>query len=144
MYILKKEFQYTDANGVILTLKPGINIDNKDGSNYIIQYNRKSYKIPSNIIDNNPDFFERKDIKTLLLDHIKLNSKKTNIKKADALIDFIEDNIIQDNELVNINDLTIALQACKNQFQNTNDKMWLTPLHNLGWDVNENGNVYKT
>ena len=63
IYVLIQDFQHTTSDGAIMTLKKGTKIERKDGDEYVIPLARKEYRIKSVIVENNPNFFEKIDMK---------------------------------------------------------------------------------
>lgn len=139
IYILLQDFQHTTSDGQILTLKKGVKIDRKEGDEYVIISARKEYRIKATIIENNPNFFEKVDLKSQLVNLLKANSKRTIPKTADILSDFFEKEFLSDKELVEYEILKTALDACRLMFLSTKEDKWLIPIQNLGWTADAKG-----
>jgi hypothetical protein len=142
IYILKKDFQHTASDGVILFLKVGTKIDRKDGDEYIITQARKEFRIKAVIVENNPTFFEKIDLKAQLTTLCKINVKRTAPKMAEILVDFIDKEILADKELVDNEQMKVVLEACRLQYISTKEDKWLIPIQKLGWSVDSKG-VFK-
>ncbi len=143
VYLLIQDFQHTTSDGQILTLKKGTKIDRKDGDDYVINVFSKEYRIKSVIVENNPTFFEKTDLKAQLQALLKSNSKRTTPKLAEILADFFEHTYIGKNkQVVDIDILETALDACRLQFIETKEDKFLRPIEKLGWDVDSKG-VFK-
>lgn len=142
IYVLIQDFQHTASDGQILTLKKGIKIDRKEGDEYVISQARKEYRIKSVIVENNPTFFEKVDLKSQILNILKVNSKRTAPKTAEILSEFFEKEYLGDKELVDIDTLKITLDACRQMWLATKEDKWLLPIHNLKWNVDSKG-VFK-
>lgn len=144
MYILKTDFQYTDNNsGTIFILKPGVEFNYLDKMNYIFKHGRKEYKIQKSILENNPTFFEMVNFEVLLIDLLKKINTKSYKKKAEDIIELIDDNYIGDREIVDKTALKTTLKACLCQYQTTNDSEWLKPIDDLGYTIDDDGDIIK-
>lgn len=142
MYILKQDFQYTTSTKQILSLKIGTKIDKKDGDHYVVSKARKEYKIHQDIVENNPEFFEKQDLRTQLQDILKKNSKRTAPKTAEILELFLLEEYLFEKELVDIALVKQMLDACRLMYMETEEEKWLEPIHKLGWNVDAKG-VFK-
>jgi hypothetical protein len=142
LYIIIQDFQHTTSDGAILTLKKGVKIDSKDGDEYVISQARKEYRIKSVIVENNPTFFEKVDLKSQILGILKENSKRTMPKTAEILTEFVEKEFLSDKELVEFDTLKVTLEACRQMYISTQNDMWLVPIHKLKWNVDSKG-VFK-
>lgn len=145
MYILTKPYQFTTSDSVIVTLDKGLKITETDGDNYIVLLKKKQYKIPRGIVEKNPDFFEKVDFKTQLIDFLKKQNKNSPYsKKADGILQFFEDTYVQDNELIPYDTAKKMLEACVEMYKKTNSEQWLQPISDLGWDIADDGSsLYK-
>ena len=141
LYNIIQDFQHTTSDGVILTLKKGTKIIRKENDDYIISMSKKEFRIRSIIVENNPLFFQKVDLKSRILVLLKENTKRTMPKMAEILSDFIDTEFSEENS-VNDDILKISLEACRLMYINTKDDKWLVPIHKLGWDVDNNG-VFK-
>lgn len=139
MYILKQDFQYTTSTKQILLLKAGTKIDKKNGDHYVISKARKEYRIPKDIVETNPDFFEKQDLRSQLQDILKTNSKRTAPKTAEILEDFLVNQYLFEKELVEIDLIKDMLEACRLMYMETKEDKWLEPIHKLGWNVDAKG-----
>jgi hypothetical protein len=142
VYILIQDFQHTTSDGQILTLKKGTKIDRKEGDEYVISLARKEYRIKSIIVENNPTFFEKIDLKAQILNILKENSKRTMPKTAEILSEFFEKDFLGDKELVDIEVLKTTLEACRQMYIATKEEKWLVPIQKLKWNVDAKG-VFK-
>jgi hypothetical protein len=140
IYILIQDFQHTTSDGQILTLKKGVKIDRKELDEYVISQARKEYRIKAAIVENNPNFFEKVDLKSQILNVLK--QKRTAPKTAELLSEFFEKEFLGDKELVDIDTLKTALEACRQMYITTQNDMWLVPIHKLKWNVDSKG-VFK-
>lgn len=140
MYKLIQEFQFTDSTNTIIVLKPGTTIT-ESGGVYKFEYRKKSYIIDFKLIENNPSFFKKEDIKTRIVEMLKKYSGSTYVKRADLVIDLFNSEFIGDRELVDSGLLETALNACRLQYLATNDVKWLIPIDSLGYTADENGVV---
>jgi hypothetical protein len=138
LYNIIQDFQHTTSDGVILTLKKGTKIDKKDNDDYIISMSKKEFRIRSIIVENNPLFFQRVDLKSRILSLLKENTKRTMPKTAEILADFMESEFSSENT-VSDDILKTTLEACRLMYISTKDDKWLIPIHKLGWDVDNNG-----
>lgn len=142
MYVLKQDFQHLTSTKQILTLKTGTKIDTKEGDFYIITKSRKKYQIHKDIVENNPDFFEKVDLKTQIQDILKKNNKRTAPKMADILHEFLSEEYLFNKEIVDIDQVEVMLEACRQQYIATEEDKWLLPISRLGWSVDGKG-VFK-
>lgn len=142
IYILTKDFQHTTSDGQILFLKKGSKIDRKDGDDYIITQSRKEYRIKAVIVEKNPDFFEKIDLKSQLQTVLKENSKRTIPKTAEILCEFINTEILSGKTLIDDDIIKIMLDCCRLQYISTKDDKYLIPFKKLGWNIDSKG-VYK-
>lgn len=142
IYILIQDFQHTTSDGQILTLKKGVKIDRKELDEYVISQARKEYRIKAAIVENNPNFFEKVDLKAQILNILKSNNKRTAPKTAEILSEFFEKEFLGDKELVDTDVLKTALEACRQLYISTQNDMWLVPIHKLKWNVDSKG-VFK-
>ncbi len=142
VYILIQDFQHTTSDGTILTLKKGTKIDRKEGDDYVISQARKEYRIKSVIVENNPNFFEKVDLKAQILNLLKENNKRTMPKTAEILAEFFEKQFLSDKELVDDDILKTTLEACRQMYFTTKEDKWLIPIKKLGWDADTKG-VFK-
>src|SRR6478735_1965315 len=142
IYILIQDFQHTTSDGQILLLKKGAKIDRRENDYYIISLSRKEYKIKAIIVEKNPLFFHKVDLKTQILSILKTNNKRTAPKLAELLSDFFIKEHLEGKDYVDVENLRIMLEACRLQYLLTKDEKWLLPIHNLKWDVDVNG-VFK-
>lgn len=143
MYKLINDFQHTDSTGKIMVLKAGVLIERLEGINYIFKLNKKEYKINKNIVESNPDYFERIDFETILVDYLKKNSKRPYKKIAEGITELIEDEYIKEREIVDSSSLKIALQACLLMYQADQNRDWIKAIDSLGYDMDDNGELYK-
>lgn len=139
MYILKQEFQYTTSEGVILTLKVGTKIDRKEGDEYVISQLRKEYRLQAIIVENNPNFFEKVDLKSQLTTLCKAESKRTAPKMAEILVDFINKEVIGTKDLVEEKTIETMLEACRLMYLSTKEDKWLVPFKDLNWVADAKG-----
>lgn len=143
LYKLIKDFNYTTSDKKILELKKGITIDRKDGNVYIIKQGRQQeYTIDCDLVENNPEYFEKIDLKQRIIALLKRTKSKTTPKISSDIVTFLETEYFNDKELVEEEYLMTALQACKEQFILTKNEKWLVPIVKLGWGIDETG-VYK-
>ena len=142
MFILKKDFQHTTSDNKILSLDIGTKLDSKRGDYYIISKARKEYEIHKDIVENNPEFFEKIDLQTQLQAILKKNSKRTSPKTAEILFEFLENEYFSGKELVEEELIRTMLDACRLQYIETEDEKWLIPIQRLGWGVDGKG-VFK-
>ena len=125
-----------------MTLKKGTKIERKDGDEYVIPLARKEYRIKSVIVENNPNFFEKIDMKVQIFNLLKLNNKRTMSKLSEILVEFIEKEILAEKELVEDETMKVLLEACRQQYLSSMEDKWLIPIHKFGWDVDSKG-VFK-
>lgn len=142
IYVLIQDFQYTTSSGEILTLKKGTGIDRKEGDDCIISLARKEYRIKSIIVENNPQFFEKIDLKSKLVSLFKANTKRTAPKMAEIVEEFIKKEILEDKELVDHDILKSSLEACRQMYISTENDKWLLIIKNAGWSIDGKG-VFK-
>lgn len=143
MYILKTDFQYTTNTGSIFTLKPGVQFERLDNSNYQFKHERKTYKINKTVLENNPTFFELVNFETLLIDLLKKINSKPYKKKAEDIVELIEDNILADKELVDKDLLKESIKACVMMYQKDNDQNWLKIVDDMGYTIDDDGEIVK-
>lgn len=142
LYKIIQDFQYLNSENVISVLKKGLTIDRRDGQDYIISALRKDIRINVSIVESNPNFFEKTDIKSQLTTIIKESKGKSVLKTVDVLDNFINDEVINNKILVSYDLLSEMLDACRLMYKNTENEKWLLPINKLGWSVDEN-TVYK-
>ena len=142
IYILIQDFQHTTSDGQILTLKKGTKIERKEGDEYVISLSRKEYRIKGVIVEKNPTFFEKVDLKAQITNLLKENNKRTIPKTAEILTEFFETEFLKDKELVDFEILKTTLEACRLQYIATKEDKWLMPIQKLKWNLDSKG-VYK-
>jgi len=142
IYILIQDFQHTTSDGQILTLKKGTKIERKEGDEYVISLSRKEYRIKGVIVEKNPTFFEKVDLKAQIANLLKENNKRTIPKTAEILTEFFENEFLKDKELVDFEILKTTLEACRLQYIATKEDKWLMPIQKLKWNLDSKG-VYK-
>lgn len=142
IYLLIQDFQHTTSDGQILCLKKGTKIDRKENDEYVISLARKEYRIKSIIVEKNPTFFEKVDLKSQITNILKLNNKRTIPKTAEILSEFFDKEFLNDKDLIDKDVLKIALEACRLQYISSKEEKWLYPIHIMNWDVDAKG-VYK-
>ena len=143
VYKIIKDFNHVTSDHKILILKEGTSIDRKEEESYIIKQGRhKELKIPAVIVESNPEYFDKVDLNSRILNLLKKSKAKTNPKIANELTKFIDEEYLAGKSLVDEDILAIALEACRQQFLSTQEKSWLEPIEKLDWDIDSKG-VYK-
>jgi len=142
MFILKQDFQHLDSTNQLHILKAGTRIDKLEGNFYLIIKSRKKLQIPKDVVEKNPDFFEKIDLRTQLQNIIKKNKSRTAPKLAEIIELFLEDEYFSGKDLVDIDTLRVMLEACRQKYMETEDDTWLEPIQKLGWNADGKG-VYK-
>lgn len=143
VYKIIKDFNHTTSDDIIMVLKEGTPIDRKEDNEYIIKQGRqKELRIKATLVENNPDYFEKVDLTTILISLLKKSKAVTKPKIVKEVVTFLEEDYFKGKELVEDDILAIALDACRLQFIETEDKKWLLPIQQLDWDIDAKG-VYK-
>ena len=144
IYKLLKDFNYTTSDKKIMELKKGTAIDRKEGDAYIIKQGRqKEFTIDCALVENNPDYFEKIDLKQRIVNLLKSTKSKTMPKIASDVAKFLEEDYFKGKEVVEEDYFVMALEACLAQFIATEDEKWLTPITKSGWGVDDSSGVYK-
>lgn len=140
-YRLKKDFQHINSNQKIETIKEGTEIKDKQGDYYIAFQNKQKIEIPAEIVENNPEYFEKYDLQSQLESVIRKNKKdnKINRKFAENVVDFLYNEYFLDKEIVSEDLIETMLEACRQMYMNTEDESWLYPIQQLGYTVDEYG-----
>lgn len=142
MFNLMQDFHYTSSDGQIIILKKGTKIEKRDSvsGDYIFILNKIEFKIKAIVVESNPTYFQKIDIKTKLTNLLKLNSKRTAPKLAEILIEFIDQEYFSGgNQLLDIETIKTVLDASRLQYISSKEEKWLIPLKKLGWKANEKG-----
>jgi hypothetical protein len=93
IYKLLKDFNYTTSDKKIMELKKGTAIDRKEGDEYIIKQGRqKEFTIDCVLVENNPDYFEKIDLKQRIVNLLKSTKSKTMPKIASDVAKFLEED----------------------------------------------------
>ena len=101
IYKLLKDFNYTTSDKKIMELKKGTTIDRKEGDEYIIKQGRqKEFTIECALVENNPDYFEKIDLKQRIIALLKKTKSKTMPKIASDVSKFLEEDYFKGKEIV--------------------------------------------
>jgi hypothetical protein len=142
MYILIKDFQYTNQEKQIMTLSVGTKLEVETNGFFHFKLKGKEYRVEKVIVVNNPEFFKKVDFLSLLIDLLKREKKKTAPKLAESIEQLVLDEVLADNTLVNPNTEMIMVKACYKMYVSTKNEEYLEPLTELGYYWDEKG-VYK-
>ena len=88
-YELIKEFTYTNAEKQIMTIAKGTKLEFKDNG-FLIKVKTKIYKLDKDIVEKNPDYFQKMDTLVELTEMIRKNRKTTAPKLAKMIDAFYQ------------------------------------------------------
>lgn len=139
-YELIKDFQYTNEDNKILTLSQGTMLDQEVGDYYVFKIKNRDYKLEKNIVENNPAFFKKRTVDTLLAELIKKNKKRTAPKLTEMIMeDIIDGEILKGRELITPESIEIVVKACFLQFKASSKEEYMIPIHELGYGIDADG-----
>ena len=138
MFILSKEFQYTDSTHAITVLPAGTRFEQEVGGQLHFTINRKRFSLDKQIALANPQFFKEVNFRTRLTELLKTEKNRTAPKLAELVNELVESEVLRGNVLVPAETLDLLVDACYHQYLRTADPADLAPLQTLGytWDAN--------
>ena len=140
MFILTKEFQYTDSTHAITILPAGTRFEQEVDGQLHFTINRKRFALDKQVALANPQFFKQVDFRTRLTELLKAEkATRTAPKLAELVHELVETELLRGNVLVPTVTLDLMVDACYHQYLRTADPADLIPLKDLGYTWDDKG-----